>query len=643
MKDLGKLAMSAALMVGAVLCLLAAHALPGASAARPAAEHSLPVNDGAEWAVLVDDFEPQPLQGQAFWPHNRLGGDRGRIDGPAGGEVIWGRGVVTATITGGVDSWMGVWTSLNHPLIDCTPLDFSAIFPPAIESQYQGAVTGLGFHVLDGQGELQIDLQVGESTHCPPQIPVLGWPGEVVPLSGGKQNITFSLPPGLGDVQNLNWLVRGDTGDFVVMDQVEITATLPHLDTPAERAFLHSCATLLNNWDPDSGLTRDHAYWAAGGFDNVSASGMQAAAAVMAWHLGFISQASATGIVAETTEALLDLPRDTCGGNLWPHFVQNGQIVSGTEWSSIDTAIALVALIEARTVLGLDSTAVEGVLTSINWDNLILPDGHISHGFWSDCQPIEPGGEGGWKDFGAESWLINFAYAAAAGNVDDFDHTPPTYNGSGFIDELAWLLLPAPCRDRWDTVWNSYRQQAVDVQLAYCQDHRCYGGPPRLFGLSAAEVPDLSSVPPSQIYQGFGVGGEVPPNDGTDLLGHAAVIPHYAGLAASLHTNEAAAFWEWLEGHRLFTPLNAVERLMFVDEPACEDVVWNGLIGSWNLSLQTLGWGRLLSAENHPLYAAMWSHDLLSQGYREMGALYCQAHLPLVSRSGAQEVLTPPE
>jgi hypothetical protein len=91
--------------------------------------------------ILVDDFEPQPEQwrpqpeqGEPFWPHNRLGGDRGPIhcSRPPSVTVTWGRGLVTATITTGTNTCAGVWTSLNHPISDCKPVNFSAIFPPQI-------------------------------------------------------------------------------------------------------------------------------------------------------------------------------------------------------------------------------------------------------------------------------------------------------------------------------------------------------------------------------------------------------------------------------------------------------------------------------------------------------------------------------
>jgi hypothetical protein len=594
-----------------------------------------------ERTLLVDDFAPQPRQGETVWPHNRLGGDRERIDGPGSGSVIWGQGIVTATITGGTNSSRGVWTSLNHPILDCTPLNFAAIFPPQIKSEYQGRITGLRIQVLNGQGTFHVELQHGENTACPPQV--TKWSSGNVSLTGGQQTLQFSLPLTLGAIQNLNWQVTGNAGSFVVVDQVEFIAEIPQLALP-ERAFLWSYAMLLANWDPASGLTRDHAYWAAGGFDNISASGMQAAGAVMAWRLGFISQTSAVEIANKTTQTLLALPR--CHG-LWPHFINNGQIVSGTEWSSIDTIIAVIALLEAQQALNLNTTAIENVLRSIDWSDLILGNGSISHGYVTDCsQRIEDedgGTAGGWRDFGTESWLVNFGYAAATGNVAEFDHTPPTYNGSGFIDELAWLLAPPPC-DRWGTDWHAYRQQAADRQLDYYRNHPCYNGPPRLFGLSAAETPALSVAPltpTNQVYQAFGIGGEspsggiIPPNDGTNLdwLGHAVIVPHYAALIASLRLTQVFIFWEWLETRELFTPLNNVESLMFIDEPTCEQIIWNALKGSWNLSLQTLGWGRLLAGSDNLLYQSVQANDMLRNGYNIMRGPTCRNFLPVIVKN----------
>jgi uncharacterized protein YkwD len=588
-------------------------------------------------SVLIDDFAPQRLPGQSFWPHNRLGGDRGRIDGPGSGDVVWGRGRVTVTITSGANAAFGVWTSFTHPIRDHAALDFPAIFPKAIAEPYQGQVTALQLHVLDGAGTLAVELHAQHPVT--PSQEIVKWSESVV-LSGGSQQLQFTLPITLGEVQNLNWLLRGNAGDFVVVDRVTLSATVPLL-TPPQRAFLWSYAMLLDNWSQATGLTRDHAYWGAGEFDNISASGMQAAAAVVAWRLGFVSQISATAIVSRTSAALLNLPR--CHG-LWPHFITNGTttptIVSGTEWSSIDTVIAAVALLEAQQALGLDTTATAQLFSDMLPPELILSDGSISHGYTTDTPACHAPGQtdlcacserigGGWQDFGTESWLVNLGYAINTGQPATFDHTPPTFNGSGFIDELAWLLVPSPSSDRWGTRWGDYRQQAMSKQFDYFQNHACYGGPPRLFGLSAGEVPDPSSVPITQTYQAFGVGGVISPNDDIALLGHGAIVPHYAGMVSAISPTQASALWDWLETKALFTPLNNVESLMMTDEPTCTQITWNALKGSWNLSLQTLGWGRLLVDNDHPLYQAMWANDHLQQGYL---AMVPNVYLPLIMR-----------
>lgn len=595
--------------------------------------------------LLVDDFASQPRQGTSFWPHNRLGGDRGAID-VSNGILDWDRGAVTATITAGTK--FGLYTALNHPITDHTPLNFDAIFPSQIRPYYQGRITNLQFQLLAGQGIFSAELKAQDPLS--PAQEIIKWQ-ESVTLSGGPQTLQFSLPVTLGEIQNLNWQVIGNAGDFVVIDEVGLRAELPHLDTP-ERAFLWSYGMLLNNWDPASGLTRDHAYYAAGGFDNISASGMQAAAAVMAWRLGFIPKAAAIEIVTGISQALLELPR--CQG-LWPHFVEQlqiisgtqtitvPQIISGTEWSSIDTIIALIALLEARQALDLDPTVMEEVLVDIDWPALILANGSISHGYVTDCsqrlEDQEGGIAGGWRDFGTESWLVNLGYAAATGQVADFDHTPPTYNGSGFIDELAWLIVPPPQVDRWGTEWGLYRRQAAACQLAYYQDQRVsclfyYKHPfyssAGLFGLSAAEVPDLSAVTNTQTYIAFGVGGEIPANDGIESLGHAVIIPHYAALIASLQPTQAITFWEWLEMKGLFTPLNNTESFMCMDEITCEQIVWNNLKGSWNLSLQTLGWGRFLAGDDNPLYQGMWANKKLREGYITICGPACWTFLPVI-------------
>ena len=220
--------------------------------------------------------------------------------------------------------------------------------------------------------------------------------------------------------------------------------------------------------------------------------------------------------------------------------------------------------------------------------------------------------------------MANFAYAAATGELASINPTPPTFNGSGFIDELAWLLIPAPREDRWGIDWDTYRKRVLKTQLEYYPknypDH-CYPSS-GLFGLSATEVPALNLVDPKQIYQPFGVGGLIAPNDGSELLGHPVITPHYAGMISSLEPEVAVRLWEWMESRGIFTPLNNVESFTVIDEDMCRQVVWNGLKGSWNLSLQTMGWGKLLAGENNPLHDAVVSNELLNRGHFVLSQLH---------------------
>jgi hypothetical protein len=298
--------------------------------------------------------------------------------------------------------------------------------------------------------------------------------------------------------------------------------------------------------------------------------------------------------------------------------------VENTEWSSVDTVIAAIGLLEAQSGLGTDTSATERMLQEIEWGNLVTPHG-ISHGYAysGDLIPYA------WDAFGGESWLVELACAAATGQVTPLSYPfPPTANGSGFIDELAWLFVPPPSEpDYWGTDWKSYRSTVADNQISYYPVHNptsCLA-PLSLFGLSAAEVPAPSMVAQNEIYQAYGIGGAfAPANDGSSL-GEPVVIPHYSAMIASLRPQEAIRMWKWLIAHRFFSPLNNVESLMFPAGADCDPatVVWNQLKGSWNLSLQTLGWGRYLAERDGQvpiLWQAAETNPLLQKGYVLLGS-----------------------
>ncbi len=97
-------------------------------------------------SILVDDFSPQPYQGQVIYFFNRLEGDRGAVNNSV---LIWGRGQVTTTIAAG-QTWGGGWMSLNHPIREGLPINFSAILPAQILPEYQSQITGITARIVRG-------------------------------------------------------------------------------------------------------------------------------------------------------------------------------------------------------------------------------------------------------------------------------------------------------------------------------------------------------------------------------------------------------------------------------------------------------------------------------------------------------------
>ena len=570
----------------------------------------IPEPDVRSISILLDDFRPQPYQGESVYFFNRLGGDRGAVNNSI---LDWDDGRVTTTIPSG-DSWGGVWMSLNHPISEDLPINFSAILPEQILPAYQSQIVGITVVIVDGTPGRIFKLELKYRGD-------LRWKKEII-LRGGPQVVSFELPV-LGDINEILWVLdNAYAGDYVILEKVSFTATT-HITDTATAAFVWSYGMLLNNWNPSTGLVRDKAKDPSGVFDAIQATGSLAAATAMAEQLGIVSRADAVEIVGKISETLLlDLPRFQ---GLWPHWVKlspKGEIVivPNTEWSSVDTAIAAIGLLTAQSALEMDTSGTETMLQAIDWDNLVLPGG-ISHGYTytGDLIPYA------WDVFGGESWLVELAYTGVTGQASSISYSsPPTANGSGFIDELAWLFVSSPTgQDYWETDWASYRLEAADKQISYYLTHypqSCYTQL-GLYGLSAAEVPDPSSVSQGSIYQAFGVGGRfASANDGANLLGTPVIASHYAAMIASLYPQEAIAMWDWLIGNGYFSPLTNVESLLLTSDSDCDSAtpVWNQLKGSWNLSLQTLGWGCYLVERNNRvpiLWQATTINPLLQKGY----------------------------
>jgi hypothetical protein len=561
--------------------------------------------------ILVDDFIPQPYQQDTIYFYNRIGGDRGALNNS---NVSWGNGDVNVALTKGT-TWGGLWMSLNHPIREGQGIKFSAILSPQILLPYQGRITGIIITIADATPSKIFRAELKDSNNY------LQWASEMT-LSGDQQTMSVDLPP----LQEISQLVlvldQGAVGDFVVIDNISLIATIPVHDTETN-AFVWSYGMLLNNWNPSTGLVRDKATDASGEFDAIQATGSLAAATALAAQVGVIDRTDAVAIVSKISDTLLNkLPRKH---GLWPHWVTTSpdgriEIVPFTEWSSVDTVIAAIGLLDAQQSLGMETSATEQVLREIEWNNLVTEKG-ISHGYSYDDKLIPYA----WDVFGGESWLVELAYASATGSIAPVAYPSTlTANGSGFIDELAWLyIMPPTALDYWGTNWASYRMAAADKQISYYASNdpsSCitqFG----LFGLSAAEAAVPARVTKDDIYQAFGVGGQFASvNDGTALLGSPVITPHYSAMIASLFPQTAIRVWNWLITYGHFSPLNNVESLTFPSGSICDstNAEWNQLKGSWNLALQTLGWGRYLAERNGnipALWLATKANPFLNKGY----------------------------
>ena len=244
--------------------------------------------------------------------------------------------------------------------------------PAQILPDYQSQITGLTVRIARGTPQATFRLELKYHGD-------LQWKHEIE-LTGGDQTIGLELPP-LGDINEFVWVLdRASAGNYVVLDSVSFTATTSSADTALD-AFVWSDGQLLNNWNPTTGLVRDKAKDASGEFDAIQATGSLAAATASAYQLGVIDRAAAIQIVDRISRTLLlDLPRYH---GLWPHWVRVSAtdaitIVPGTEWSSVDTVIAALGLLDAQSGLGLDTSGTEQFLQAIDWQKLLTPGGIVA-------------------------------------------------------------------------------------------------------------------------------------------------------------------------------------------------------------------------------------------------------------------------
>jgi hypothetical protein len=545
--------------------------------------------------IIVDDYAGVSWPGRQ-WYYTRIGTDRGAMgDGSYTANI--GGGSASVTVNSG---WGGVWTALLHNAAANDSLDPSQLLGPYIESRYQPHISGVEVDIASGSGNFKIELKDINDNFIARKTFSLG---------GGQKTLQFMVSP-TKNIAKLNWIVDG--AGHAVVDEVRFLVESPNY-TVAEAVFLFTYGHLSQCYDADTGLVRDRACWPVQDFAAVQTIGTFALATAIAWNLGYVNESTARNIIQKTKTIILNLPRHARG--LFPHYLKNGNIVENTEWSSIDTVITLMAEILACQALGEDTAQLEALMQAIDWNDLTDNGAHsIGMGYAYNGQKLSSY----WDTFGAEALLIAIAYSAATGdNIVKLDRysSSPTWDGSGFNDEMAALFFPITGTDIWGNNWTLYRQEAFNRQIDYFSNHRYAAD--SLFGLSASEVPEPWEVEEAEIYQAWGVGGHNRhANDGTSSVGYPVIAPHYAAMIGTEYPGYFEDLFRYLlETRSIFTPLNNVESFGIDDE---DNLRWNSLKGAWNMSLQVLGSGRALSAGNYLPYQALNENSFLSQGFNRI-------------------------
>lgn len=347
-------------------------------------------------------------------------------------------------------------------------------------------------------------------------------------LDGDKTTShSFPIDPQItGRLKFMNWIA--EPGCELRLSSIGFIAERPEM-TPEEWVFRTSLGKIRRCHDRDSGLTRDRGHLPAGRFDSLASTGMQALASALGASEGMLERENISKEIANTLAALRGLR--TASG-FFPHFVHrkddgSNAIVPGTEFSTVDTAIALQSLLLATRVLGLTemNSEVAAMIARIDFDAVTDPGDWVGHGFQEDGETRL---EASWRDWGGETALVLALEAMIPGRETRGKMIPSgeTYRGVGFIGEIQSLFYPDFDNPEPDLVsgisWPRIRKKLLKAQMAYPKDNwpESPAAQSGIFGLSAGE----SGMP--------GAGYTA---NGTDVMGVHWMHPHYMlmGLALS--------------------------------------------------------------------------------------------------------------
>jgi hypothetical protein len=404
--------------------------------------------------------------------------------GPGQGRIDAHSGTIRTKPEG---EWTGVWHSLAGLAMEgermFDPSDVTGLGGPPASRAKVIAVT------VDARGDGQLRVELSDSGK------MVRWAKPMVLVPGERTRHRFEVPAAeLGMLKYINWVA--EPGCAAEVSSIGFEVQREEM-SPEEWLFRISLGKLRRCHDAGTGLTRDRAHTPAGVFDSISSSGLHALATATAAQEGILDKEKAASEVRHTAQTMLGMPR---AAGFLPHFSRRGadgrpEVHPGTEYSTVDTAIAFHSLRLAATILDLEdvSSAMAQAIADLNFDQVTDSEGWIGHGFNQDATTLIASQ---WRDWGGETALVLALEAMVPGREPRgrMEQDGRVFRGAAFIAEIQSLFYPDFDRTAPDlvtgVVWPAARRDLFERQARYVVETWPDSAAARLglFGLSGGEA-----------------------------------------------------------------------------------------------------------------------------------------------------------
>lgn len=513
--------------------------------------------------------------------------------GPGGGRIDSKGGIINVKPNG---EWTGAWHSLAG-----LGKQKNRVFDPTDLIGLGGAPEkrcGIRELAVNASGKGLLRLELGDVNRR------IVWAASVNLDSATTVTLTFPIDPStLGNIKIMNWIA--EPGCDLKLSSIGFIAERPEMSLE-EWAFRISLGKLRRCHDFESGMTRDRGHLPAGKFDSVASTGMHALASALAYSERIIDKERANQEIANTLTYLESLP--TAAG-FFPHFTHREDdgrvtIVPGTEYSTVDTALALHSLLLAAEILESPdlNQRTTALISKLDFNAVTDAEGWINHGFLDDGKTLL---NSSWRDWGGETALVLALEAMVENRAPRGKMTPSgePYRGVGFIAEIQSLFYPDFDRKEPDRItsisWPSIRRKLLEGQMEYPRHHWPDSAAAKagIFGLSGGEA---------------GMPGAGYTANGTEVMGVRWLHPHYMMMGLALTgTDLYPKGLRDLDAKRFLYPMGLPENI------EAELLLHNPMQGSLNAAFETFsayhGWKKRNTNEN-AIDRAAHSQPLLRMG-----------------------------